>query len=227
MATQTSPAPSTPSRSWVRAGLQRAVFALPIALFAVAGWTQRWIVDDGFIYLRVVQQIVSGNGPVFNEGERVEAFTSPLWLAALSVADLVAPIRLEWLAVGLGIALSAVGLSLMMAGAAALVRRTGPGALLVPFGALVLPALIPVWIFQTSGLENGLVLCWLGACLFVLARWARSTRRMPWQVAVVIGLGWLVRPELVLFSAVFVLAVLAVEWSHDTGPPASAWSARQ
>lgn len=196
--------------------LQRGLMVVPVALFALAGWANRWMVDDGFIYLRVVQQITSGNGPVFNTGERVEAFTSPLWVSLLSVADLLTPVRLEWITVGLGIALSAVGLGLAMAGAASLVRRTDPDALLLPFGALVPLALIPMWIFQTSGLETGLVLGWLGACLLVLARWASSGGRMPWYGAALIGLGWLVRPELVQFSALFLLMVVAVEWSHDS-----------
>ena len=34
---------------------------------------------------------------MFNPGERVEIFTSPLWLSVLTVADVVAPVRLEWL----------------------------------------------------------------------------------------------------------------------------------
>ena len=32
--------------------------------------------DDGYIYLRVVDQLLAGNGPVFNNGERMEAATS-------------------------------------------------------------------------------------------------------------------------------------------------------
>jgi arabinofuranosyltransferase len=204
------------SASRSRQLLQRGLMVVPVALFALAGWAHRWMVDDGFIYLRVVQQITSGNGPVFNTGERVEAFTSPLWVALLTVADILTPVRLEWIAVWLGIGLSAAGLGLAMAGSASLVRRTAPAALLVPFGALVPLALIPVWIFQTSGLENGLVMGWLGACLFVLAWWATSGRRMPWYGAALIGLGWLVRPELVQFSALFLVMIVVVEWSHDT-----------
>ena len=52
--------------------LQAVLYAAPVAGFVAAGWANRWITDDGFIYLRVVQQIRAGNGPVFNDGERVE-----------------------------------------------------------------------------------------------------------------------------------------------------------
>ena len=36
---------------------------------------------------------------MFNAGQRVEAFTSPVWLGGLTLADLITPIRLEWVAV--------------------------------------------------------------------------------------------------------------------------------
>ena len=55
--------------------LQWALYAVPIVGFLAAGWAHRWVSEDGFIYLRVVRQIRAGNGPVFNAGERAEAFT--------------------------------------------------------------------------------------------------------------------------------------------------------
>ena len=61
--------------------------ALPVAAFGWAAWNRRWMSDDGFIYLRVVDQLLAGNGPVFNIGERVEIATSPLWVAMLTLAE--------------------------------------------------------------------------------------------------------------------------------------------
>jgi hypothetical protein len=69
-----------------------AVVMVPVVLVLVMGWQHRWMSDDGFINLRYVDQIRHGNGPVFNAGERIEAFTSPLWLAMLVVFDLVLPL---------------------------------------------------------------------------------------------------------------------------------------
>ena len=42
------------------------------ALFAWGAWQRRWIADDGLIVLRTVRNLMAGNGPVFNEGERVD-----------------------------------------------------------------------------------------------------------------------------------------------------------
>ena len=49
------------------------------ALFGWGAWQRRWIADDGLIVLRTVRNLMAGNGPVFNEGERVESNTSTLW----------------------------------------------------------------------------------------------------------------------------------------------------
>jgi arabinofuranosyltransferase len=189
----------------------------PLVLIAVVGWAHRWMFDDGFIYLRVVRQVRVGHGPVFNAGERVEAFTSPLWVAVLSVADLLTPLRLEWIAVGLGIVCSVLGAALAIAGAARLTRLDAPGGFLVPVGIVGFAAVLPVWYFETSGLETGLVFAWLGACTWVLASWARTEDgQLPRLGLVVIGLGWLVRPELVVDSLVFVAVVSILTWRATT-----------
>lgn len=194
-----------------RRGLQALVLAIPVVWIVWLGWTHRWMTEDGFIYLRIVSQVNEGNGPVFNSGERVEAFTGTLWVALLSLADLVTPIRLEWLSVLIGLACTASGVALALAGSRRLWSGRSTDAFFVPLGAVVFVALYPVWAYATSGLETGLVFAWLGACLWILAGWARRPdSRMSIPRAVVIGLGWLIRPEMVLFSAAFVVVVVVL-----------------
>src|SRR5688500_739346 len=101
--------------------LRWALLAVPVAVLAERAWSRRWMSDDGFINLRVVRQITSGNGPVFNAGERVEASTSPLWTAVLTAGDVVTPITLEWVAVLGGIALTLLGVALAIAGSRRLI----------------------------------------------------------------------------------------------------------
>src|SRR5262245_30434208 len=93
-----------------RRGLQFVLGALPVVLLVAMGWEHRWMSDDGFIHLRVVQQVLGGHGPVFNIGERVEASTSPLWVGLLVVASAIPGVALPWKAVIGGIALSGLGL---------------------------------------------------------------------------------------------------------------------
>jgi arabinofuranosyltransferase len=187
-----------------------AMIGVPVVVAVVAAWTHRFLVDDGFINLRVISQIEHGHGPVFNQGQRVEVFTSPLWIAVLTVADVVLPIRLEWLAVAGGIALLAVGMVLAACAAARLQPRTAK-QWYVPVGLLVMMALPPMWRFASSGLENGLTCAWLGASAFVLAGWARTRTRLSVLGAVLIGLGPLVRPDVAIFSALFLVVVLVAD----------------
>ena len=59
---------------------------LVLVAFAIGGWSRRWIGDDGFINLRIAQNLLDGHGFVYNAGERVEAGTSPLWIGMLYLA---------------------------------------------------------------------------------------------------------------------------------------------
>jgi arabinofuranosyltransferase len=192
------------------------LIGFPVVVLAAQAWDHRWIADDGFINFHIVDQIAAGNGPVFNAGQRVEAFTSPLWLGVLAVGELLTPVRLEWFAVWVGLIATAAGLAFAIAGAAVLAREASDrDGWLVPAGALVPLALLPIWYFATSGLETSLVFAWQGTCLLLLARWARDDGPLPWWAAVVVGLGWLIRPELGLFSLVFAAVVLAGEWRRQ------------
>ena len=113
-------------------GLRRVLFIIPLVIVAATGWAHRFVTDDGFIYFRTVNQLTAGNGPVYNVGQRVESLTSRPG-SRFSRSPHRAPIRLEWIAIAIGIAGSVAGLALAMAGAATLARVDAPDALLVPF----------------------------------------------------------------------------------------------
>ncbi|MFI7115136.1 arabinofuranosyltransferase [Amycolatopsis sp. NPDC049868] len=168
--------------------------------------------DDGLIVLRTVRQILAGNGPVFNIGERVEANTSTLWTAVLALVGWFPGVSLEWISVVVGLVFSAGGLFLALDGAR---RLAGPAAttFVFPAGALVVLALPPFRDFATSGLETGLISLWLGGTWWLLVRRGTEQPFGPvWSTAVVIGLGPLVRPDLALFSVVAMAGLLVLTW---------------
>lgn len=194
------------------------LLAIPVVVMAERAWALRWVADDGFIHLRVVDQLLAGNGPVFNAGERVEASTSPLWVFLLALADILTPVRLEWIAVLLGIGLTTTAVALALTSATVLLPRRTGDEIRLPLGMAVYVAVPQTWTYASSGLEGGLVLAWLGACLLVLARWSRSATRLGLPGALLIGVGTLIRPELGLFTVAFVVAVLFAGWRHDRWP---------
>jgi len=200
-------APSNPPATRAGQGLRLLVVALPVVVVLAGAWAHRWTHEDGFINFRIVDQILSGHGPVFNEGERVEAFTSPLWLAVLVQGRLTLGLlmRLEWVAVTVGII--ATGVAFLLSSRAA-GRVHGGERPVLPLGVLLVAALPPVWDFATSGLEMSLVWLWLAASWWVLLLAATATERLVGSrrlvFLAVLGLGPLVRPDLALMTAVFV-----------------------
>ena len=160
-------------------------------------WQRRWISDDGFINYRIIQQLLAGRGPTYNAAERVEGGTSTLWLGLVWLGQAITPgSDTGAVMVALGTALSALALALLAVGAFAL----HPGRpLLLPVGLAVVVAIAPMWDFGTSGLETSLSMAWIAACFAGLAvRVRRGPAGRPawqsWPLAVLIGLGPLVRP---------------------------------
>lgn len=186
---------------------------LPAIVVGLLTWQRRWVSDDGFINVRVVLQLVAGNGPTYNLSERVEVGTSTLWLFFVTLGKLAAP----WAQVGevmvwLGTGLITLAMLLLGLGATHLLPSRTP--IVLPMGTAALAGLAPFWDFGTSGLETSLTFCWIAACFWALARrWANRPRQplpawRPWPVAVLIGLGVLIRPDLALVSLIFGVMLL-------------------
>lgn len=215
-----------PRRAALRSAALAARFVPPAAVvltFLGTGWARRFTTDDAFINYRVVKQVLAGNGPVFNVGERVEVTTSTLWFVVLMVADVLSPLRLEWTSIILELALGGLGLAAGMAGAlrlGALTSFPASRAVVVPAGAIAYLGVAAAWDWATGGLELGLVLAWLGASfLWVVSLVAAapatgsggSPRRLL-AAGVLVGLGPLVRPDFVVFSVGFAVPLAVVAW---------------
>jgi arabinofuranosyltransferase len=203
-------------------------------LFAWGAWQRRWIADDGLIVLRTVRNLLAGNGPVFNAGERVESNTSTLWTYLTYLGSVVGgPVRLEYVVLTLALVLSVAGVVLVMLGTARLYAPSlqGRRALLLPAGVLVYIAIPPARDFATSGLENGLVICYLGLLWWLLVVWAQAPRTAVARgrtgrdatgfgftaaLAFVAGISVLVRPELALVGGLALVLMLLAARSWRT-----------
>lgn len=178
-----------------------------------------WLMDDAFIYFRYVDNLLYlGNGLVFNSGEYVEGFSSPLW------AIMLIPLRLTGLDYWILIRLVGVtSFVLFWALLVKLNRRLSPpsGPILnVPLCYLVFN--YGVQCYFTSGTESPLVqVAAVLYALFILRPDSRSLQlllagtvlmrpEMLVPFAISLGWGWF---RLRRFPSTMALACLAITGS--------------
>lgn len=198
---------------------QRLDFPAAIAVLAAVlalATARAWLCDDAFITFRVVEQLLLGNGPVYNAGERVQVFTHPLWFLLLSA----------WRTIGLPLHPGAIALSLLVfaSGLAALAWAFRDRALTL---AAVLVALLlsrAAMDYATSGLETPMS--------FALAMGAVAGLRAGRRALAISALALmpLSRPDLAVWVLPFAFVVPATGWRGRFGvllmvaAPALAWA---
>jgi arabinofuranosyltransferase len=134
------------------AASQLALAALVLLVsFSGVIWPS-WLTDDAFISFRYAQNLVAGNGLVYNAGERVEGYTNFLWtmLAALALklgGDVVFLSYLSGVVLGLAILLLSYGLAR---------KLIGPAWALVTALIVATSQSLLVYTARGSGLETGL-----------------------------------------------------------------------
>jgi arabinofuranosyltransferase len=157
-----------------------------------------WVCDDAFISFRYAQQLLDGNGLVFNAGERVEGYTNLLWVLEVALLN----------AIGMPMSIASIALSVLAtAGTFWIVMdlaRSTPFAsmrgLAVAAALLSLALNRNVAIWTTSGLETRqfsffvLLAAWL-------ARRALAGKGSWLAVSLVLGATELTRPEGTLIAA--------------------------
>ncbi|HEU5097854.1 MAG TPA: hypothetical protein VFU22_02335 [Roseiflexaceae bacterium] len=157
-----------------------------------------WLTDDAFISFRYAQNLVAGNGLVYNVGERVEGYTNFLWtmLAALALqfgGELVFLSYISGVALGLAILLLTYWLARQL---------IGPGWALVAALLVGTSQSLLVYTARGSGLETGLF------ALLVLAGSTCVIRPRLWPaLGPLFALASLTRPEGTLLMGLTLLYV--------------------
>jgi arabinofuranosyltransferase len=106
-----------------------------------------WLSDDAFVSFRALSNLVTGNGLVSNPGERVQAFTNPLWTLLLAGP--------YWLTNDIYAAAIFVSL-LCCLGTVICIWRLHQGGWPTVWTLLLLSTSFAFVSFSTSGLENAL-----------------------------------------------------------------------
>ena len=104
--------PVAPARMTPKAALRRAAFGVPYLVLLVGAYSVFCVTtDDPFITYRYAANLLAGHGPVFNVGERVEGFSSPLHLLLMALLLKLAPsVDILFKAKLLGLALTTLAL---------------------------------------------------------------------------------------------------------------------
>ena len=85
----THPSPTSATHTLDQDAERWTITATVAIAFTYIFLANAWLGDDAYITFRVVWNFLNGYGPVFNPGERVQAFTHPLWMGVIAAAHAV------------------------------------------------------------------------------------------------------------------------------------------
>lgn len=195
------------SRRW-----RDSVWWAPVAAvggLAVHAWIVRsWMLDDAFIFFRYADNWAAGQGPVYNVGERVEGYTSFLWLVLLTCGRRLG-IDTVFLARTLGLVLGLACIALVASAHRWVPSGSARGSRLA---ALLLGTCGVFTAWPMSGMEVPLVALLVTTCFVAYVRVlvtgeaaAGAPRRELLLFGVAGALLALARPEGALFFLVLVV----------------------
>ncbi len=176
--------------------------SLALLVYVTQLWFYRgYVTDDTWIYARFAQNLARYGELSFNPGHPIHAATSPLWalLAAIGARVGFAPIHVL---MALGWVCGAISVLVF----SRLVHRLVPHSGLA-LGVILVFATEVWWVrWSASGMETALGVLWL---LLVLDLSWRPPSRVPvLALGLVLGGGFLIRPESLALTATFALALV-------------------
>ena len=196
-------------------------------VFAVAGvlalaWaaTTQHVWEDYYITFRSSRNLASGHGLVFNHGERLHTFTSPLGVLLPALASWLTGSRSDEAALWIFRVWSAAALGGAAVFVLALARRLqfGPWAAAATLGFVLLDA--KTLDFSSNGMETGFLLCFLGYTLW--AMFGARHRPSLHLGAAWAGLMW-TRPDGFIYVGLLAAAVWIFNDRNRTGRGRLEW----
>jgi arabinofuranosyltransferase len=161
-----------------------------------------WVGEDAFIFFKYVDNMVNGHGLVFNLGERVEGFTSALWVFVLAAIRAMTRLELRPTAIILGLILSTTAIVLL--------TYRKDQKYFMPLAAVLLITNSAFRDYATSGFETALTNLLLVVLLLAVIRGEQF--KNPLAVAITASLLVLNRPEAFLLLAYIGFIILHRSW---------------
>ncbi|MFA5632445.1 MAG: hypothetical protein WC997_13100 [Porticoccaceae bacterium] len=152
----------------IGAGQRQKIWALVIfaVIFMWSFLHYAWLTEDAFINFRVIENVREGYGLVWNQGERVQVYTSPLWMLITTIVSLMTG-ELFYTVIGLS-------LCLMTALLLVLYRLSNKNVLVFLPVAVLLLTSKSIRDYSTSGLETPLLALGVGLFAYV---WCKKKGR--------------------------------------------------
>jgi arabinofuranosyltransferase len=154
--------------------------------FSLAFLRTAWVSEDAFITFRVIDNALNGYGLTWNPGERVQAFTHPLWFGLLLPATAIFG---DPYYVSLGASYALLLVSLVLLWNSVGESRLAPALMVASL--LWSKAFVD---YSSSGLENPLVYALLGAYVWAWLKVADAQRKTLALTAIAAAL-FLTRPD--------------------------------
>lgn len=182
-----------------------AALVLVCTAFIGHGLFYLFVQDDAYIFFRYSENWINGFGPVWNEGERVEGYTSPAWLTIMTISRLAFGSFEPGVHV-ISLSFGVTALLLLFTLTRAVTRDAWAGLA----AALLMASDRTFAIWSTSGMETRLFgLLVLGAALLIWRQWHRPVSNgESFVLGPVLFLLCLTRPEGFLFAGSLLLFLL-------------------
>ncbi|APR76431.1 Hypothetical protein A7982_01778 [Minicystis rosea] len=188
-----------------RSSLPGLLLAAVLVAFTALYATNAWVVDDAYITLRTVDNVLRGYGATWNVGERVQVYTHPLWML----------LQIPFVALGGGAfhTVLAVSFGCVLAAFAASFRafRDRDPALRTAALVLAVVASKSVVDYASSGLEQPLGYLWIALFLAAQRRSSEASPRRLAALVTIASLACVTRQD----TFILYLPALAVE-AHRT-----------
>ncbi len=174
--------------------------------FLVDGVRYFTLADDQMISMRYAEHLARGYGLVWNPGgERIEGYTNFLWVVYMAIFHWL---RIPRPVISLCIEASgALFLALNLVVVHRLARRVFCDEGVALFAVALTAFYVPLdnWAFQGTEVSVITLLVSLGA-LWTLEHW-ESQNGLPWRLWLLLGVTTLIRPDMIVFAGVIVIAV--------------------
>ena len=155
--------------------------------------------DDGMISMRYAQNVIDGKGLVWNFGERVEGFTSPLLVSFMALAIKLFGKIYGVLAIQLlGALLLTANIFFVLQIMDNLIEAKPLKDFLKFMAVLFLVTFYPLLYWSIMGMDTGLLTTLVLLASFILVK-EKSAQKINIWLPIVLSLCYLTRPESILF----------------------------